>query len=253
MTNQGHKPAGSRDATGKKNGGQFRSAEAKPRAPINFFHYGDRVAPIKCEWTQPAEANADTPCPWGQVEMISSLGIGIAEVSAENGSGIKLSQERNDAMPDAFRSEDGWYEDDDEFTSSLPLMVYFDDMDYWYTRRINRRDVMQTVKDHHPYKYEAVTGETISDGKSFVKDQARFFYEHKNDWVEYAAKDSRDRQSVRVSACRGGRYKNRSSVETRVYDIPIDVYDRRSKFGMVINESKYQPIETGQIKEALDD
>ncbi len=47
MTNQGHKPAGSRDATGKKNGGQFQPAEAKPQGSIEFAQYGPNSAAVE--------------------------------------------------------------------------------------------------------------------------------------------------------------------------------------------------------------
>ena len=44
---QRHAPTGSRDATGKKNGGQFRSATAKPRSSINIEPYGPNTAEVE--------------------------------------------------------------------------------------------------------------------------------------------------------------------------------------------------------------
>ena len=47
VTNQGHKPAGSRDASGKKNGGQFRPAEARPKAPVYLSRLGPNATEVE--------------------------------------------------------------------------------------------------------------------------------------------------------------------------------------------------------------
>ena len=44
---QGHKPAGSRDATGKKNGGQFRPAEARPKDTVYLSKLGPNAAEVE--------------------------------------------------------------------------------------------------------------------------------------------------------------------------------------------------------------
>jgi hypothetical protein len=203
------------------------------------------------EWTQPSGVSLKTPSPWGDVFSYARMATGIDDVATTGGDCIKLSPERNEAMPDRFRREDGWYSYGN-YDSALPRFVFFDDIRHYLLYSdgsdglpISRADIEQVVKDNFPYDYEVVTGEAIPEGESFVKDQARFFHEHKNDLIVYSTAVNDDGVTIRVSACRGGRHKGRSSVVTYAYDLPLDVYyeyDANSDFGIVIDEEQYSPI-----------
>jgi len=244
MGSQRHEPAGTIDATGKHTGGQFRPAEAKDKGVMSFSdYYSDSRPTVDREWSEPSGVGFNAPCPWGSVLSFSQLAVGIDNVAAEMDSGLKLSPERNDAMPDRFRRKDGWYGSGLN-ESCLPMLVFFDDIGDFISSLggPNKIEIKQRVKDYFPYDYEHVTGEVIPDKKSLVKRQDRFFLENKNNFVEYAAEDLGDGMTVRVFACRGGRHKNRSSSESRVYDVPIDYYDARPEFGMVIIEGEDGPV-----------
>ncbi len=51
--------------------------------------------------------------PWGVIQDKRELAPGIWQVSTASHGGIKLSRERNAAMPDYMRNEGGWYESHD--------------------------------------------------------------------------------------------------------------------------------------------
>jgi hypothetical protein len=59
------------------------------------------------------------PCParsrWGPIQTKSELAPGVWSVSTAGHGGIKLSRERNAAVPAYLRREGGWYEEDCEW------------------------------------------------------------------------------------------------------------------------------------------
>lgn len=58
-----------------------------------------------------------SPCPksspWGAIQDKRELAPGIWQVSTAGHGGIKLSRERNAAVPAYMRAEGGWYESHD--------------------------------------------------------------------------------------------------------------------------------------------
>jgi len=229
-------PAGSVGADGKGTGGRF--------AATLFAKGGDTLDTRK--WTEPSGAHQDGRSPWGQIQWLEHMAVGIDGVSTASHGGIKLSAERNDAMPKEFRQSGGWYEEDCE--AALPMLFFADDLRYDDKRKA---DLIGVVKRWFPDEYEAVTGEIIPPGESHTKDERTFEREHANDMVAYLAIPNGE-GTMRVSASRGGRRAWSLGADTYIYNVPAEEYEQRSQFGFVVDESRYEPVEITKSKTSKD-
>ncbi len=227
MTNVNRERAGSVGADGKGTGGRFATT---------LFAKGNDALDAR-EWTQPSGARQDGGSPWGRIQWLEHMATGIDSVDTAGHGGIKLSRERNAAMPKEFRQSGGWYEEDCE--AAMPMLVFADDLGYDEKRKA---DLIGVVKNWFPDEYEAVTGEIIPPGESHTKDERTFEREHANDMVTYSAIGNDD-GTVRVSACRGGRRAWSLGADTYIYNVPAEEYEQRSQFGFIVDESRYEPVE----------
>jgi hypothetical protein len=207
----------------------------KPPNPVGEVDFDDIDENAK-KWGEKSGTKVGYSSPWGKVQRVDRMAPGIGVVSTASHGGIKLSRERNAAMPDEFRQPGGWYEEDCE--AAMPMWIFADDLGYDQERKDRVRG---TIIRWFPDEYEALTGEIIPPGESNVKDERAFYQEHANDIVTYWALNNDD-GSVRVGACRGGRGNSSPDKETYVYDLPKDVYEQRDQWGLVIDETQYQPI-----------
>jgi hypothetical protein len=129
------------------------------------------------------------PCPktspWGAIQDKRELAPGIWTVSTAGHGGIKLSRERNAAMPDHMRNEGGWYEEDCEWAKAAVVHPI------GFQRVVNGRTefdiAMETLRNWHPDQYERFTGAIIERGLSIVKDERLFKLENENNFVVTAA------------------------------------------------------------------
>jgi len=214
----------SRVSKGTPTGGQFK-AERK------------RAARVDREWESKSGAKDGGPSPWGAIQWLEHMAPGIDNVSTAGHGGIKLSRERNAAMPIELRRPGGWYEEDCE--AAMPMWIYADDLGFDQERK---EIVKCVVIRWFPDEYEAFTGEIIPPGESYIKDERTFYREHADDLVSHWATANDDGETVSVGACRGGRKGYLKDATTYVFEMPKEeYYQAQGEFGMVIDEKKYTP------------
>jgi hypothetical protein len=121
------------------------------------------------------------PCPktspWGAIQDKRELAPGIWMVSTAGHGGIKLSRERNAAVPDYMRVAGGWYEEDCEW--SIAAVVH--PIGFQRVVKIEGRPdktefeyAMDALKNWYPDHFERFTGRPLLPGESRNKDERQF-------------------------------------------------------------------------------
>ncbi|MCA1379448.1 hypothetical protein I6F34_01260 [Bradyrhizobium sp. BRP05] len=116
------------------------------------------------------------PCPktspWGAIQDKRELAPGIWSVSTASHGGIKLSRERNAAMPAYMRNEGGWYEEDCEWAKAAVVHPI------GFQRVVNGKTefdhAMATLRNWHPDAYEKFSGLPLVKGQSLIRDEQIF-------------------------------------------------------------------------------
>lgn len=117
--------------------------------------------------------------PWGRANHQDHIDDGIARASIDGYSvysAYKLSKRRNDAIPEEFRQQSGWYEADSQ-AAILP---------YTFPESFSEEEVehsLHTLKNQHWRQYEAMTGEDLSEDESYGKQIELFHEANKNNFV----------------------------------------------------------------------
>ncbi|WP_315768482.1 MULTISPECIES: DUF7007 domain-containing protein [unclassified Bradyrhizobium] len=134
------------------------------------------------------------PCPktspWGAIQDKKELAPGIWQISTAGHGGIKLSRERNAAVPKYMRREGGWYEEDCEWALAAAVHpIGF--------QRVIKTDgkpartefemAIETFRHWHPDAYENFTGVPLLPGESRIKDERQFALDNEGNFVVAAA------------------------------------------------------------------
>lgn len=113
-----------------------------------------------------------TTSPWGAVQSTTVVADGIISVSTASHGGIKLDAEHQALMPEHWRKEGGWYEEDCNWC--LPFIIFQADIlthgDECAVRTIRHSRHVEILKDWHPDLYEEWFKTTLKPGESFIKD-----------------------------------------------------------------------------------
>jgi hypothetical protein len=130
------------------------------------------------------------PCPktspWGKIQEKRELAPGIWTVSTAGHGGVKLSRERNAAMPDYMRNEGGWYEEDCEWAKAAVVHPIGFQRVVKIEGKPDRTEfeyAMETFRNWHPCQYERFTGILLEKGQSLVRDEQIFKAENENNFV----------------------------------------------------------------------
>lgn len=128
--------------------------------------------------------------PWGAIQDKRELAPGIWSVSTAGHGGIKLSRERNAAMPVYMRNEGGWYEEDCEWAKAAVVHP----IGFRRVIKIEGRPdktefeyAMETFRNWHPDQYERFTGVPLQRGQSLIRDEQLFNLENETNFVVAAA------------------------------------------------------------------
>lgn len=133
--------------------------------------------------------------PWGPATL-EMTAPGIATLDGEGHGGIKLSAERNKAIPAALRNSNGWYEEDCE--AHIVKMYH---PEAW--PRLARGSEERSVMDWFPDKWEKATGNTLKPGESHVRDEQNWAASNVDNFVVRSAiTDPDDNNFVLVTARR---------------------------------------------------
>lgn len=121
--------------------------------------------------------------PWGNADYFSPLGPGAIQVSTPGHGGVKLSPERNKAIPPALRNSNGWYEEDVDVNV---VGMYHPDL----FPNVPREEFESTVRNWMPDQYEKATGSTLSLGDSIKRDEAIWKERNADKWQVVGAQQS---------------------------------------------------------------
>lgn len=104
-----------------------------------------------------------TSTPWGPSQHAERVTRGITFYGTAGHGGYKVSAKLNASMPGHLRLDDGWYEEDCDWSLVVTAFPqHFDDK----TREAAKR----TLKAWKPEAYEAEYGVTLAPGESYMKD-----------------------------------------------------------------------------------
>lgn len=220
--------ARSRQPRGVPVGGQF-ATEARAEA-------GTVLLEPATDWGS-VEVRDGGRTPWGQADYVSQLGPGAVTVGTPGHGGIKLSPQRNRAVPEPLRNSSGWYEEDCEVH-----IVAFAHPDLAIEPP---EDAAAGVRNWFPDGYEKATGETIPPGESWGKDERLWREAHANDLVTVSADTSTEHPGmVEVTATRGGARTQADFDAARTFLVPQDEYRQGTsgRHSMVIDPDRYVDI-----------
>lgn len=186
-------------------GGQFASA-------VHAEAEGSLVD-LEVDWGT-VSISEGSRSPWGRCDSVEELAPGVVAVSTASHGGIKLSPERNRAVPPALRRASGWYEEDCE-----AYIVGFAHPDTIRSGLDHSRYV-EGVKEWFPDGYEKVTGEPVTADDSRLVAEREWLEAHRGELVAVSAAPIRDEPgwvavTVEASGLDGPR---------RVLKVPRDRY-----------------------------
>lgn len=140
-------------------------------------------------WGDITSVRPGSRTPWGAAQIVEYPADGIAVVHCDGHGGIKLSPERNKAIPKPLRAANGWYEED--CASAIVGWVHPEAFPHYKDSDDERRDAFEkTVKNWYPDEFTKATGIRVSvDESSVLRERVKrknieaFRAEHANEFV----------------------------------------------------------------------
>lgn len=109
--------------------------------------------------------------PWGRSDTAKRYAEGVFEYRTPGHGGFHLSDERNALVDEGVRSEDGWYEEDQDWSVvAMTFPELFTDREKGYAN--------STMRDAYPAAWERMTRVALKPGESRRRDQDVFRSEH---------------------------------------------------------------------------
>jgi hypothetical protein len=194
--------------------------------------------------------------PWGRADNPIEGARGIALVSTPGHGGFRLSDERQAALPEPFRSfvpfaGPGWYEEDcDWCIVVLAFPEEFADPQAWGFGQDAGKflsSAERTLRDWFPDLWEEWTGRKLGPGESHKRIEEEWHTEHAEDWIGVSARgdwaDDVPKGFVRVTAILGGHNGDdeRGRPERR-FLVPTEEYARRDRWGFVIDLERHTEL-----------
>ena len=183
-----------------------------------------------------AKKKGATQTPWGTSESSTVLLPGIVFHTTARHGGIKVDGTLNDRIPPYMRNDSGWYEEDVDW--AIVATVFPEAFN-----EEGREQAKRMLRNWNPWAYELFYGEKIPPGKSYVKEEAKFEYEHRDDLVGIAAFGSWHPRvpegMVGVIASPGGR---RGEPGEKSFLVPAWEYDERATFGFIIDPERHEQV-----------
>lgn len=253
-TNRAARKGGVKDTASFTKPGEFAATAHRPQPSIRKEYMSAAAeTTIETSSTMPASTvrvGMDTP--WGRAQSAQNIIRGVGWVSTAGHGGYRLCSGRNRQVPEYMRREDGWYEEDCDWAIVAvvfeELLLASNDADI---KRIIRSGAhKETLRDWHPKAYEQFYGVPLRPGESYLNDERLFFEEHANDLLVISASGdwhgSVPEGMVGVVARVGGRgaaRKPEAAGPDRYFLVPKDEYDKRNRFGFVVDPARHQEIE----------
>lgn len=175
-----------------------------------------------------AQALQGKRSPWGIIDYVQYIALGITHVATPGHGGFKLNRSMNAKMPKEYRREGGWYEEDCEWALVvLTFPIYFTDEQVAQAER--------SAKNYFPHEYMAVTGETLTPKDSYILEEEAFNRDNYNNWVVVSAVNSTKRPGyVECMATLGGRGRRETYNNPRYFYVLSERYQARNLNGYII-------------------
>lgn len=165
-----------------------------------------------------------TSTPWGTAQYAYRYMRGVTFYGTAGHGGFKVSEKLNATMPAHLRIDDGWYEEDCDWSKvALAFPALFSAHEV--------AEASSSLASFEPTKWEAHFGRALLPGESSAKDEVAFKAAHANDYVVISALNVGDGK-VKVCATRGG---DRNSDDQKWFVVTSADYDARTRFGFVVN------------------
>jgi hypothetical protein len=187
------------------------------------------------------------PCParspWGAIQTKRELAPGIWSVSTAGHGGIKLSRERNAAVPQYMRSDGGWYEEDCEW--AIAAVVH----PIGFQRHLPTNDdpfrcemdiANSTLKHWYPDHYEKFFNCKLKPGEFRAKDGANWREKTVDSFVVAAAWGSWANWVPQGKTGVVARRERDKAEKWLLVD--ADLYAKRAGFGLVIDFGRDQEV-----------
>jgi hypothetical protein len=181
-----------------------------------------------------------TPCPksspWGAIQTKRELAPGIWTVSTAGHGGVKLSRQRNAAVPAYMRAEGGWYEEDCQW--SIAAIVHKEAFQRVVTIE-NRPDkteyeyALDSFRGWYPDQYEQFFGVELKPGESRTRDEGRWKAENVANFVTSAAWGDWAKWVPHGKVGVVARRQSDGAEKWFLVDGPL--YEKRTGFGFVID------------------
>lgn len=189
-----------------------------------------------------------SPCPatspWGAIQDKRELAPGIWSVSTAGHGGIKLSRERNAAMPDYMRNKGGWYEEDCEWAKVavvFPIGFQHTFKDGHGVELTAYSYALEVFRNWHPNEYETFTGIKLKPGDSLIRDEEVFRVENFSNFIVVSACGSWASWVPEGNV--GVKAKRNSDNTQKWFLVDQAEYDKRDRNGYVIDLSRDTEIQ----------
>lgn len=170
--------------------------------------------------------------PWEMSQTSMTYADGVVFYSTASHGGFKLSDVRNAQVAEALRHDDGWYEEDEDWSK---VAVTFPAL---FTA-LERRHADRTIRNSWPDFRESFQGRELAPGESWEKDRRLFHEAHAQNWIVVAAITSKEHPGmIECSAALGGK---RNISKGLTFLVPAEEYVA-GRFGFVIDESRHRRI-----------
>jgi hypothetical protein len=183
--------------------------------------------------------------PWGPAQTVIEIGDDIFIVSTASHGGMHLPEKLNKQIPQYFRNDQGWYEEDCAIAIPgfvLGASVFTTEQSAEF---ISSGDAERTVKQWYPDEWERYTGKTLQPGESSTRDQAVYLKKHKEDWLTVAAFGSWHKQVPEgyVGVCATIGCSRSPHAMARYFIIPETEYEQREFLNpFVVNPNRHQEV-----------
>ncbi len=173
-----------------------------------------------------------TSTPWGAAQYSDSICRGIVQYGTAGHGGVHLSPTRNMVIPEYMRNDNGWYEEDCEW--SIPATIFPEAWVSHYDESI-LKIIKATLLEYYPDMYEQYHGVKLKESDSSERDKQQFETEHKNDWVVISAIGKGD--IVECIATIGGWHHREG--EEKTFIVSDKEYATRGNHSFVIDPKKH--------------
>lgn len=189
--------------------------------------------------------SASTSTFWGKAQQVTKYASGINSYSTSSHGGFKLSANKNQIVPDYMRNDNGYYEEDCEWSIIATVFPeFFTDLE--------KENAKKTLIDYYPNGYEKFYSLELSEGQSYKRDKEIFQERNKGKYVVTSAiRSDVFPGMVDTYASRLGEPITQDS-EVRRFLVPAEEYSKRGQFSFVIDLDKHQEIAEENISNEQD-